>query len=737
MSFPFLRFSLLLTTVAAVAAQTTSQPPPKSSGEIVVLDPLAITAGKEQAFSLPLDAAPRTGSRLGLINRDLPASVSIVTQELIQLRGARTAVEAIESAVGMTGGISVGSIPNYATRGFAGNDVTIMRDGIRQNTASQSSRPLDSFLFDRLEVLKGPASLMFGEGAIGGAVNYVSKSPDKSFRGEALVSAGAWGMYRTALGFGGPVAGGVPLFYRIDATRQSSEGYVDRSSTKLNGYAAAARWESNATTTLTFSGTFLNDSVESYYGTPVVYDAVIDQTGAQVVRKVNTATDRLVNARIAPGTRRNNYNNLDNFAKTENSFWRLIAEVKATPALTLRNETYVSTQLLNWRNTENYTWNPVTQLVDRGSFLLIYRDDLMLGDRLDVTFDHDFAGRKNKLLIGGLIENSDMIRNSGQANYPSAMPSISLPHPDVGYGPAVRYQKTVNVIVDTLAFYAEDVLDVYDNVKLVGGLRWDRIDTERRSFVGAATFNKKYQPVTGRIGAVWSARPGLNLYASFSKAAQPVSQLVSLNSTQADFALQKGRQLEAGAKATFWQNRADLTLAVFDIVKNDVLTSTVVNNVRVSQQIGAQVSQGGEMSLALSPARDWRIEGNLAWTWKAEFEDFFENLGTGVVSRVGNTPPNVAQLVAGVFVVRSLGAWQFTGGVRHVGERPANNANLIFMPAYTTFDASVSYRWRGATFTLRGRNLSDAAYQEWSASSGIMQRLADPRSAELSVRYNF
>ena len=125
----------------------------------------------ESSSTATLDKVTVTGSRLGPSNRDLPASVSIVTQEVMQLRGLRTAVEAVEAAVGMTGGTQFGSIPGYWTRGFGGNSVTIMRDGIRQNTASQSSRTIDSFLLDRVEVLKGPSSIMFGEGAIGGAVN--------------------------------------------------------------------------------------------------------------------------------------------------------------------------------------------------------------------------------------------------------------------------------------------------------------------------------------------------------------------------------------------------------------------------------------------------------------------------------------------------------------------------------------------------------------------------------------
>ncbi len=68
-----------------------------------------------------------------------------------------------------------------------------MRDGIRQNTASQSSRPLDSFLFERIEVLKGPASLLYGEGAVGGAINYVSKIARRHYEGRSSMSVAARG----------------------------------------------------------------------------------------------------------------------------------------------------------------------------------------------------------------------------------------------------------------------------------------------------------------------------------------------------------------------------------------------------------------------------------------------------------------------------------------------------------------------------------------------------------------
>ncbi|HEY1110562.1 MAG TPA: TonB-dependent receptor plug domain-containing protein, partial [Opitutaceae bacterium] len=133
-------FVSFLALAPLVACAQTAVSTPVAENQAVKLDKFDVTADKENNFSLPLDAVATSGSRLGLTNRELPASISVITQEMMQLRGLRTAVEAVEAAVGMTGGTQFGSIPNYSTRGFGGNNVTIMRDGIRQNTASQSSR---------------------------------------------------------------------------------------------------------------------------------------------------------------------------------------------------------------------------------------------------------------------------------------------------------------------------------------------------------------------------------------------------------------------------------------------------------------------------------------------------------------------------------------------------------------------------------------------------------------------
>jgi iron complex outermembrane receptor protein len=216
-----------------------------------------------------------------------------------------------------------------------------------------------------------------------------------------------------------------------------------------------------------------------------------------------------------------------------------------------------------------------------------------------------------------------------------------------------------------------------------------------------------------------------------------VTQLVSLTTTNADFSLQKGQQYEAGIKGSFLQNKLDATFAVFDLEKRDILTSTLdpVTGLRISQQIGAQKSQGAELALALSPGDGWRIELNGAYT-DSKFADFNENLGTSVISRTGKRPSNVPEWVANAFVAkRFANGFSVSGGPRYVSDRFGNNNNSVIADGYITVDASASYTWQRWQVTLRGRNLLDEEYE--SVAGTTMRRLADPISAELSLRTSF
>ncbi len=747
-------FHSALTSFACVTAGLGLIAPPSVLGQdrpyadwTVALGKVDVVTDRQSHFSLPHDATTHTASHLGLANRDVPASISIITQELIRLRGFRTAVEAVEGAVGMTGGTQFGSIPGYSTRGFSSNNITVLRDGIRQNTASQSARINDAFILDRIEILKGPASLMFGEGAVGGAVNHVSKSPDRTLRGESQLILGAWNTLRLGVGVGGPIIED-RLLGRLDFSRVSTDGHVDRNRQDYTAIAGSVRLLATDRLSVTAFSTFLRDRTKSHYGTPIIYDAVVNTTlpnGVPEVRKVNTATDRLINPRVDSRARRTNYNIADNDILTENSVHRVRAELELTPRIAIRNETYLATQLMKWRNLENNTWNPATQRVDLSEFLLIYRDDLLVGNRIDATFKSDVAGRDNRFVIGLDVSRNDLTRGTAPGNVATTLPSVTLIDPVIMAGPAARFTKTARVAIGTTALFAEDAFDVTPAIKVIGGLRYDDIGIQRDTVANSTTtpatpfssFSKSYHPWTGRVGAVWSVARSVNLYASYSRAAEPVTQLVSLTSARADFSLQEGRQYEVGIKGTFARGKVDATLAVFDILKKDLLTQTIVDGRRVSQQIGALQSRGVEAEVAVKPGGGWRVEANVAYT-HAEYRDFNENLGTGIVSRNGNVPPAVPPVVTNLFISKQIAnGLLLSGGPRHVGKRAANNNNSLWSDAYTTFDAAAGFAWGNCTFTVRGRNLLNEEYEDFPTAAGAMRRLADPRSAEVSMRYIF
>lgn len=279
----------------------------RPSGIATVLDVVDTAASS----ALQLDSTATGGTLLNVPVRELPASISIISQQMMQERGVRTAIEAVEQSTGMIAGTSVGSIPSFTARGFSGNNITVMRDGIRQNTASQSARPLDTFLLDRVEVLKGPASILYGEGAIGAAVNYVTKEAQPRFQTDGLLSYGSFQTLRSGFGINGPLHRRVHV--RADASYFRTDGYMNDSAQNLGGVNTGLRYQIAENITLNLNGTWMQDFTESYYGTP------------------------LIDGRIDPRTRFLNYNMQDNLAKSRNRFGRAALDWKLNSSWHLRN----------------------------------------------------------------------------------------------------------------------------------------------------------------------------------------------------------------------------------------------------------------------------------------------------------------------------------------------------------------------------------------------------------------
>jgi iron complex outermembrane receptor protein len=177
---------------------------------------------------LQLDIPSTAGSRLGLTPRETPSSVSIVDRATIESRGAQTTQEVVQRMPGVIASDPPGSAGSISLRGFSGTSVTQMFNGISVQYDVIAARPIDSWLVDRVELLGGASSYLYGQGAVGGAVNYVSKIATRGVeRNEAMLMGGMWFNRRASYGVNKQIDENNWL--QLDMSYKGSDGWVENS----------------------------------------------------------------------------------------------------------------------------------------------------------------------------------------------------------------------------------------------------------------------------------------------------------------------------------------------------------------------------------------------------------------------------------------------------------------------------------------------------------------------------
>jgi len=248
-----------------------------------------------------------------------------------------------------------------------------------------------------------------------------------------------------------------------------------------------------------------------------------------------------------------------------------------------------------------------------------------------------------------------------------------------------------------------------------------------------ASFNKEYSGNSYRVGLVYDISPSLSVYGQWANALEPIAQLVTLTQAQSDLKLGRAIQKEVGIKGNLPNGLGEVTAALFDMSRRDILTRDP-SNPDQSIQIGEQSSKGIEFSAVLRPADQWTIEGN-ATLLRAEFEKFFERVGGVAVSRAGNLPPDVAEKMANVWITyRPNADWRLMLSSNYVGERSGDfaNADTKFMNSYTLANAMVGYKLRKGELMLSVRNINDKLYAMRSYNNANQFMLGEPRTAEIS-----
>lgn len=335
-----------LTAVAAVlSAQAQSQSP-----ENAVLPSVTITG--ERGIATPLLLPSTAGSRLGLTPLETPASVAVVPSELMRKLGVTSVIEAKTLAPGMTSANSPGNGGNLLNaRGFTGqNSVKQLYNGLEIfNAGGVVSFPFDPWGIERIEVLYGPASVLYGTGAIGGAVNVISKRPDpKETKHEAALGFGSYNARHQAFSSTGPLGGGVA--YSLDVSHRSADNWIDRGHSDTLAVSGSLRWDATDTLRFTLSTDYGRQNPTHYLGTPVFQGAP------------------------APGTRFKNYNIADSDLFFEDRWLTLATDWTPSDDLSVHNDTYSLRHQRRYRDVQTFTYQPATGLKNATVTRTLYRD---------------------------------------------------------------------------------------------------------------------------------------------------------------------------------------------------------------------------------------------------------------------------------------------------------------------------------------------------------------------------
>lgn len=675
---------------------------------------------------LQLDVPVETGSRLGLTPRQTPATLTVVDRATIDARGAQNTQEALNAVPGVTAHDAPGSI-GVQYRGFGSTSLSQLFNGIHvQYTIA--ARPVDSWIYDRVEVIGGPSSFLNGAGAVGGTINYITKLPVRYSLSEAQLRLGSDSLKEASIGLNRRIAGdgngSGDHYLRFDLNHRQGGVWTEGSKREATQLATSLLSDLGGGVSHTLAYEYQDEQVDRpYWGTPLL----------------NPVQGTLL---IDEATRFKNYNSADGIYAQRVHWLRSITDWKISDSLQFKNTLYAYDALRDYRNVETYVFNSTNTAVVRSGTFLQRHDQRMVGNRIDGTYKSQLAGQSSDWAFG-----LDVSRNE-QTRFPNSLSTtVSTVDPyrfeterffDIpGMRPGFRPDRDNEV--RTVAVYAENRTALAPSLNLVTALRHERIElnlTNRREITVAnpASYSRSYSPTTGRIGLVWDVTPEASLYGQFATAADPPAGILStatFANVRDNSDLTTGRQIEVGSKLNFWAGKGNATLAAFHITRKNIATQDQ-NNSSLTVLVGEQSSRGIEASMGLQPTVRWSVQGNLSYV-DAQFETFNQ----GGVSLAGKTPTNTPKTVLNLWTSYAITPqWLASVGVRRVGAVYANAANTLQWSGYTLVDLGLSYQInRNAQLTARLRNATDRLYAANVGST--MAYLGAPRTADLTLRVSF
>ncbi|WP_375509312.1 TonB-dependent siderophore receptor [uncultured Nostoc sp.] len=629
-----------------------------------------VVTGEQDGYTVP-DASTATKTDTPL--RDIPQSIQVIPQQVIRDQGITRITDATRNVSGTTIASGYGNlIGDVRVRGFSSG---FLRDGF-------ATQPffVDGGNIEQVEVLKGPASVLYGALEPGGIVNYVTKKPLSTPFYAVDLTAGSYDFYKSTIDLTGPLSNDKRLLYRLNVSYENSGSYRDFIDNDIVFIAPVVTYQVSDSTDITLAYEYLNAKLG--------FDRGFQPVSAFLKVPINL-----------------NIGEPDDFQDNEEHRLNLTLNHRFNQNLRLRSGfLYLSEKYNSLVTQPGELAADGRTLTDRSYFggatdvdNYALQTDL-IGDFKTGSIAHQvllgLEWRKRYQAdqgIGGVYEGSFDILNPAYG-----LPRIANPNS--------FFEQTTT----TTGIYLQDQVTLLPNLKLLAGGRYDFVEYGSGDGQSAPTefYDSAFSP---RVGIVYQPIEPISLYASYS------SSFVPNNSRTISGQLlepSRGIQYEVGIKAELFDKRLSATLAAYDISKTNIPTTDLENttdNQEYFIAVGEVKSRGIELDIAGEISSGWRVIAS------GYLNDAFVSKDNRLPEgrRLTNAPTQGASLwTTYEFPKGDLRGLGIGAGMFFVGDRIANIDDPLTLPSYVRTDASISYKrdnWRAA---LNFKNIFNVKYYE-------------------------
>ncbi|MBK6961155.1 MAG: TonB-dependent siderophore receptor [Gammaproteobacteria bacterium] len=667
----------------ALAAPASAQPalePEQAADELPPMTVEAVGVGRSnEEYVTPRSTA---ATRFEASTLEVPQSVQVIDRALIEDSGAVDVgdiLRRVPSAyVGNTRLAPFTSF-SWKIRGF---DAAVTRNGFRQLYFEDVDQSALGNL-ERVEIIKGPGSAVYGAEGLGGTVNMVTRRPQQDFDASARLSAGRYDAYGTAFDVTGALTADGALTARLTGEIERADTFVDFQDLNRDNLSLTTAWDAGGPVRAFLLAEYQRRDTLPNPGLPVV--GTVQSNGVGRVSRSTYLGEP-------------EFDSLTTWSPLVQAW--LEFDLGEHWTLSPRYQFFefnVNQQQMRLRAPE-----PDGVTIRRAGRFKFHERDKTDTFQLELKGKLDTFGMPHELLLGYEWEHHRWTGDWFDFASPPAINALNPVHQSTPLA-VDPTQPTFSGRGYTPSYYVQDLMHLTDTVTILTGVRHSRPDF-KSEFAGDTARGPIDDNTSWQLGSTWQFRPDWSLFAGYGTGFTTEAVIGSIDRNGGAFEPEETRQWEAGIKRQ--QGASTLTLAAFEITRKNVTTTDPVDP-DFSIQVGEQRVRGAELEFTQELTRSWFLHGGVAYL---DGEVARSNDGDR-----GNQLPNVAPWQANLWTLYRFDA-NLTGleiglGGNFVGHRYGTLDNSYKLDAYTTVDASAAYQLTPKLKTeLFLRNVLDERY---------------------------